>query len=97
MSAPRQYATRDRAIAAWLRRAKRTGAIEVRGGGWWRVGRDRRAIQGFGPLGDWLARRGELRCVPARDTAHGLWAWELAPERLPMLVPAPPAGGGTRD
>ena len=77
----KQYDSRDQATAAWLRRAKRSGTVQVLGGGWWRVQGWRRPVQGLAVLAWHLERRGLVRKVPARDQgaqATGLWAWELA-------------------
>jgi len=90
--APKQYPTRDLAVAAWLRRAKRAGRVQTLGGGWWRVQGWRKPVQGFAALAPRLAALRLVCQVPARDLAApgGLWAWELAAEAPPPVPRRPP-------
>jgi len=58
------YRTPVHAAQAFVRAGRRTGAVEVLGGGWWRVQGWPRAIQGGEALARELARRGKLRTLP---------------------------------
>ena len=57
----RTYRASRAAAAAFVRAGRQTGAVQVLGGGWWRVAGWPRPVQGEVALARELERRGKLR------------------------------------